>query len=105
MTGASAFQTPGNNNYITFNWDSPFAGQTNNDDIAYLAYLRRQELDKQARIEELAHKAHKEMQEKRRKQKEEEDRAKLEKDEEYLRQYKERQRERQIRSMRQIQQN
>jgi len=74
MTGASAFQTPGNNNYITFNWDCPFAGQTNNDDIAYLAYLCRQELDKQARIEELAHNAHKEMQEKRRKQKEEEDR-------------------------------
>jgi hypothetical protein len=46
---------------------------TNDDDIAYLAYLRRQELDKQARIEELAQKAHKEMQEKRKKQKEEED--------------------------------
>ncbi len=44
-------------------------GQTNDDDIAYLAYLRRQELDKQARIEELAQKALKEMQEKRRKQK------------------------------------
>jgi hypothetical protein len=37
--------------------------------LTYLAYLRRQELDKQARIEELAQKAHKEMQEKRRKQK------------------------------------
>jgi hypothetical protein len=57
MTGVSAFQTPGNNNN-TFKWDSPFAGQTNDDDIAYLAYLRRQELDKQARIEELAQKAH-----------------------------------------------
>jgi hypothetical protein len=60
-TGASDFQTPGNNNNNTFNGDSPFAGQTNDDDIAYLAYLRRQELDKQARIEELAQKAQKEM--------------------------------------------
>jgi hypothetical protein len=36
-TGASAFQTPGNNNNNTFNWDSPFAGQTNDDNIAYSA--------------------------------------------------------------------
>jgi hypothetical protein len=93
-TGPSAFQTPGNNNNNTFNWDSPFAGQTNDDDLAYEAYLRRQELDKQARIEELAQKAQRDLQEKRRRQQEEEDRAKLEKDEEILRQYKERQRQR-----------
>ncbi len=67
-TGPSAFQTPGNNNNNTFNWDSPFAGQTNDDDLAYEAYLRRQELDKQARIEELARKAQRDLQEKRRRQ-------------------------------------
>jgi hypothetical protein len=110
MTGVSAFQTPGNNNN-TFNWDSPFAGQTNDDDIAYLAYLRRQELDKQARIEELAQKAHKEMHEKRRKQKEEEERAKLEKDDvnfsDSIRKGRDRgrKRERQTRCMRQMQQS